>query len=195
MDTFKSKNINIKVNFLEREFKETMVRAEAAERNCAVLRNTMMETEAEINKWSTKIKEMEDQMVLMDDVADDPAYAFDMTALGEGDGRETPTSFNDRAQMFQKQAEERARSRSDSRASSVSEQPPTPQPDVEPEADPEPEAGEPDEDEEEEGEEEEVKAETVTEVESAPPAPAEPAAEQEEEEEEEEEEDEDDDGW
>merc|ERR1719447_671199 len=36
-----------KVSFLERELKETTVRAEAAERNCAVLKNTILEAETE----------------------------------------------------------------------------------------------------------------------------------------------------
>jgi len=190
-----------KVDFLERELKETTVRAEAAERNCAVLRNTMMETETEISKWDQKIKDMEDQMILMDDVADDPAYAFDMSLLDGDVGRQTPTSFNDRAELFNKKAAEEPRSRSESRASDGrgSAQPPTPQPEAAPEPEPEPEPeSEPEPEPESEAEPEaepeavaeaEVEADAVAEVESAPPAEAPQEAEEEEEEEESEEDD------
>lgn len=93
-----------KVDFLEGELKETEVRAEAAERNCAVLRNNMLETESEINNWIQKREEIENQMILMDDVADDPAYA----GLGGSDGASrptTPSTMKERTSMFNKPRE------------------------------------------------------------------------------------------
>merc|ERR1712035_34810 len=63
-----------KVDFLTGQLKETEVRADAAERMNAVLNNTMAETKAEIEGWTAKIQEMEDLMVSMDNLADDPNY-------------------------------------------------------------------------------------------------------------------------
>merc|ERR1712096_404913 len=45
-----------KMQFLERELKDTSVRAETAERMCAVLKNTILETENEINNWVKNAK-------------------------------------------------------------------------------------------------------------------------------------------
>nr|Q9U5M4.1 RecName: Full=Tropomyosin-2 [Podocoryna carnea]CAB55601.1 tropomyosin [Podocoryna carnea] len=61
-----------KLIFLAGQFKESEVRAEAAERSCNVLERNIFETENEINTWIQKRKEIEDEMIEMDTVADEP---------------------------------------------------------------------------------------------------------------------------
>merc|ERR1712180_558982 len=82
-----------KMAFLERELKDTTVRAEAAERMNAVLKNTSLETEQEIQKWVNRREEMVKQMMVMDDVADDPSYlCFEGGEDGMSSGRSTPAN-------------------------------------------------------------------------------------------------------
>ena len=50
------------------------MRADAAERMNAVYSNTMMETENEIAGWAKKTADMEELMLKMDNLADDPSY-------------------------------------------------------------------------------------------------------------------------
>merc|ERR1712136_592004 len=116
-----------KMAFLERELKDTTVRAEAAERMNAVLKNTSIETEQEIQKWVNRREDMVKQMMVMDDVADDPSYL----CFGEGgdggmdSGRSTPAAtFGAKAELFGKPKEG---SRPGSRASGGGSRPQTPQ--------------------------------------------------------------------
>jgi len=97
-----------KMLFLERELKDTTVRAEAAERMNAVLKNTSGDTEGEIAKWVKRREDMVSQMMVMDDVADDPAYLCFEAAegVGEESGRSTPAAtFGAKAELFGKQKE------------------------------------------------------------------------------------------
>merc|ERR1712013_788110 len=94
-----------KTAFLERELKDTTVRAEAAERMNAVLKNTNLETEQEIGKWAKRRTDMTSSMSVMDDVADDPAYlCFEAAGGGDGggdSGRSTPAAtFGAKAELF-----------------------------------------------------------------------------------------------
>jgi len=74
-----------KVAFLERELKETTMRAEAAERMSMVLYNSNVEVNTEVHKWVTQREEMLANMFTMDDVADDPAYnCFNIVAAAGG---------------------------------------------------------------------------------------------------------------
>lgn len=158
-----------KINFLEGELKETIVRAEAAERNSAVFQNNMMETETEINRWVKMREDMQESMLTMDDVADDPAYLVFSTGNDDSDSR--PGSVNAISSMFGAKSggddSGDADSRSNSRAAEPelsdagSETPPReqtpapvvmaePEPELESPPEPEPEP----EEEEEEGSEE-----------------------------------------
>jgi len=87
-----------KINYLEGELKETIVRAEAAERNSAVFQNNMMMTETEINNWVKMREDMQQSMLTMDDVADDPAYLVFSTGNADSDSR--PGSVNAISSMF-----------------------------------------------------------------------------------------------
>merc|ERR1739847_40737 len=97
-----------KINFLEGELKETTVRAEAAERNSAVLQNNILESETEINRWIKMTEDMQNSMLTMDDVADDPAYL----CFSGGNEDSRPGSVGAIASKFG----ERGDSRSESRA-------------------------------------------------------------------------------
>lgn len=126
-----------KIVFLERELKETTVRAEAAERMSNVLQNTNFDLAEEIHKWVTRREDMTSSMFSMDDVADDPAYACFDVGLGGGDGdasgRSTPASiFGAKSEM--KFSKTDAGSRTESRAEEVQ-----PEPEPEREATPSPE--------------------------------------------------------
>jgi len=176
-----------KVDFLTAQLKETEVRADAAERMHAVLTNTMTETEAEITGWTAKIQEMEDLMVSMDNLADDPNYDVSKI-IGAAKAAARPASATSAKDMWAAKSpaappaaapapaapEPASESRSSSRASRQTTRTPK---DPTPEPEPEPES-----EEEEEEEEEEAPA-------PAPPAP-EPEPEEEEESEEEESEEE-----
>merc|ERR1712180_431537 len=97
-----------KMAFLERELKDTTVRAEAAERMNAVLKNTSIETEQEIQKWVNRREDMVKQMMVMDDVADDPSYLCFGEGGGDGmdSGRSTPAAtFGAKAELFGKPKE------------------------------------------------------------------------------------------
>merc|ERR1712096_139708 len=155
-----------KLEFLTVQLKETEIRADTAERMNAVLANTLLETETEIAGWMKKTQDMEDLMLVMDDIADDPAYDLSKGAGGQR-ASFTPSSAKD--MWGAKDAEAESQSRSSSRASSragLTRAPKSPEPEPEPES--------------EEEEEEEAPA-------PPPPAPA-PAPEPESEEEEESEE-------
>merc|ERR1711973_75112 len=176
-----------KVDFLTAQLKETEVRADAAERMNAVLNNTMAETKAEIEGWTAKIQEMEDLMVSMDNLADDPNYDVSKI-IGAAKAAARPASATSAKDMWAAKSpaappaaapapaapEPASESRSSSRASRQTTRTPK---DPTPEPEPEPES-----EEEEEEEEEEAPA-------PAPPAP-EPEPEEEEESEEESEEEE-----
>merc|ERR1711964_262335 len=99
-----------KMQFLERELKDTSVRAETAERMCAVLKNTILETENEINGWVKRREDIDKQMLVMDDVADDPSYlCFEASGAGGGtdSGRSTPANtFGAKAELFGKKKED-----------------------------------------------------------------------------------------
>merc|ERR1712183_1004172 len=120
--------------FLERELKETTVRAEAAERMCAVLKNTNVETEQEIAKWVKRREDMVSQMMVMDDVADDPSYlCFETGAEGGTDsGRSTPAAtFGAKSELFGKQKERPGSQASGSRPETPADAPspaPAPEP-------------------------------------------------------------------
>ena len=60
-----------KLRFLEGQYKEAEVRAEAAERTCGVLERNILETENEINSWIVKREHIEKEMLEMDSVADE----------------------------------------------------------------------------------------------------------------------------
>ena len=170
-----------KVNFLERELKETTVRAEASERNCAVIKNTIAETEAEIASWTKKITDMEQQMVEMDNLADDPNYD-----LSTKYGSKSPTTASalDKASSLwggKKPVDDdvasAASSRSSSRAGRAIEKPPI---------SPEPKKEEVNDDEEENVEDDEEdggKDDLAPEPQIAPPATKAPESEEESEEE------------
>merc|ERR1711872_552717 len=153
-----------KVDFLTAQLKETEVRADAAERMNAVYTNTMVETETEIGGWVKKTQDMEDLMVLMDNLADDPNYD-----LSKG-GRRVSTTASAKDMWGAKDAVAEAESRSSSRASSRGGQltrapkDPTPEPEEESEEEEEEEEEEapppaPEPEEEEESEEEESEEE------------------------------------
>jgi len=114
-----------KMTFLEGQLKDTTVRAETAERMYAVLKNTNTDTEAEIAKWVKRREDMVSQMMVMDDVADDPAYlCFEAAGGGLDSGRSTPAAtFGAKAELFGKQKES---SRPGSRASGPGSRPQTP---------------------------------------------------------------------
>merc|ERR1712013_227870 len=117
-----------KTAFLERELKDTTVRAEAAERMNAVLKNTNLETEQEIGKWVKRRTDMTSSMSVMDDVADDPAYlCFEAAGGGDGggdSGRSTPAAtFGAKAELFGAKKEG---SRPGSRAGGGGSRPQTP---------------------------------------------------------------------
>lgn len=106
-----------KVEFLTVQLKETEVRADAAERMNAVLTNTMAETEAEIASWAKKTADMEELMINMDNIADDPNYDVSkMVAAGKARPASATTSAKD---MWAEKAAapEKPESRSGSRAS------------------------------------------------------------------------------
>jgi len=138
-----------KMAFLERELKDTTVRAEAAERMNAVLKNTSLETEQEIQKWVNRREEMVKQMMVMDDVADDPSYlCFEGGEDGGmSSGRSTPANtFGAKSELFgQKKDSSRPSSQAgNSRPQTPAEAPapvsaPAPEPAPEPETQPEPE--------------------------------------------------------
>jgi len=98
-----------KLHFLEGQLKETEVRAEAAERGCAVAERNILETENEINAWIQKREEIEREMIEMDDVADDPAYVM-AGSSGSGyqsdSGRVTPSKLKDKMEMFTKKKDD-----------------------------------------------------------------------------------------
>merc|ERR1712157_373181 len=71
-----------KLRFLEGQFKEAEVRAEAAERSCGVMERNILETTNEINSWTEKREKIEQEMLDMDAVADEDEYAN----LGDDDG-------------------------------------------------------------------------------------------------------------
>jgi len=116
-----------KMAFLERELKDTTVRAEGAERMCAVLKNTNEVAQQEVQKWVKRREEMVSSMMVMDDVADDPAYLCFEAATqleGGGSGRSTPAAtFGAKAEMFGTKKEG---SRPGSRASGGGSRPQTP---------------------------------------------------------------------
>jgi len=91
-----------KVSFLERELKDTTVRAEGAERMNAVLQNTMLELEQECMGWVKRREDMVSQMSVMDDVADDPSYlCFEVEGGDGGSGRSTPAAtFGAKSELF-----------------------------------------------------------------------------------------------
>merc|ERR1712212_934426 len=163
-----------KVDFLTAQLKETEVRADAAERMNAVLTNTMVETENEIAGWAKKTADMEDLMIKMDDLADDPNYDVSkIVAAGKARPSSQPTSAKDMWSAKTAAAPEPADSRSSSRSSSragrtttrtprePSPEPepepkhPAPAPAPEPEPEPEPEEEEEEDEESEESSEEE----------------------------------------
>jgi len=150
-----------KMVFLESQLKDTTVRAETAERMHAVLKNTHLETEQEIAKWTKRREDMLSQMLVMDDVADDPSYLCFEAAEGAGmdSGRSTPAAtFGAKAELFGKQKEG---SRPGSRASGPGSRPqtpgekPSPAPAPAPAPEPEPAPAPPPAPEKEESEEEE----------------------------------------
>merc|ERR1712202_57957 len=83
-----------KLEFLTVQLKETEIRADTAERMNAVLANTLLETETEPAGWMKKTQDMEDLMLVMDDIADDPAYDLSKGAGGQR-ASFTPTSAKD----------------------------------------------------------------------------------------------------
>jgi len=136
-----------KMAFLERELKDTTVRAEAAERMNAVLKNTSLETEQEIQKWVNRREEMVKQMMVMDDVADDPSYlCFEGGEEGMSSGRSTPANtFGAKSELFgQKKDSSRPSSQAgNSRPQTPAEAPapvsaPAPEPETQPEPAPAP---------------------------------------------------------
>jgi len=137
-----------KLHFLEGQLKETEVRAEAAERGCAVAERNILETENEINSWIQKREEIEREMIEMDDVADDPAYVMAGATGGSGyqsdSGRVTPSSLKNKLEMFSKKKqddEESVSSRASSRAANKSQvsAPPSESEEEAPKSEPEPE--------------------------------------------------------
>jgi len=116
-----------KVAFLERELKDTTVRAEAAERMNAVLQNGAAVLQNDIASWVKRREDMVSSMMVMDDVADDPAYlCFEQAGAGEGggSGRSTPAAtFGAKAELFGAKKEG---SRPGSRASGGGSRPQTP---------------------------------------------------------------------
>merc|ERR1712126_240079 len=56
---------------LEGQFKEAEVRAEAATRSCQVLERNLDETQAEIDEWQEKTRQLESEIAAMNDIADD----------------------------------------------------------------------------------------------------------------------------
>jgi len=183
-----------KVNFLTGQLKETELRADAAERMHAVLANMVVESENEIAILVKKTQDMEDLMLVMDDIADDPSYDI---SNRKGYKAGTPTSAKEMWEAKASAVEpepERSESRSSSRAGrSTSRTPRDLSPEPEPkEATPEPEP-EPEEEESEEESDEESEDEEEPEKPAPPPVkPAEEAKEKEEEESEEEESEEED---
>lgn len=114
-----------KMIFLESQLKDTTVRAETAERMHIVLQNTHTETAQEILNWTQRREDMVSQMMVMDDVADDPSYlCFEAAGGGMDSGRSTPAAtFGAKAELFGKQKES---SRPGSRASGPGSRPQTP---------------------------------------------------------------------
>merc|ERR1712096_514957 len=168
-----------KVEFLTVQLKETEVRADAAERMNAVLTNTMSETETEIAGWAKKTADMEELMINMDNIADDPSYDVSkMVAAGKARPASATTSAKDMWAEKAAAPAEKPESRSGSRASrnTTRVKDPTPEPEPEPESE-----------EEEEEEEEEEPAPAPAPAPAPPPEP-EPEPEEEESEEESEEE-------
>merc|ERR1719233_283567 len=97
-----------KVDFLERQLKETETRADAAERMHAVLSNVIVEMETEIASWAQKTVDMEATMVEMDNLADDPNYD-----LSKKYGTTAPSpggSMASRSAMFEKEEDSGSRS-------------------------------------------------------------------------------------
>merc|ERR1712168_795493 len=110
-----------KVDFLTAQLKETEVRADAAERMNAVLTNVMVETENEIAGWAKKTADMEELMVQMDNLADDPNYDVSkIVASGKARPSSQPTSAKDmwgaKTATPAKEADSRSSSRASSRA-------------------------------------------------------------------------------
>merc|ERR1711962_1556476 len=107
--------------------KETTVRAEAAERMNAVLQNNQGDVKNDIATWVKRREDMVSSMMVMDDVADDPAYlCFEQAGAGEGggSGRSTPAAtFGAKAELFGAKKEG---SRPGSRASGGGSRPQTP---------------------------------------------------------------------
>jgi len=135
-----------KVDFLDTQLKETEARADAAERMNAVLNNTLFESQTEIEGWVKKTAEIESTMILMDDLADDPAY--DLSKRYGADGaRASVTASSVKAQWGARDEEAKEASRPSSRASSrggrgLAKPPkePTPEPESEEESEEEEEA-------------------------------------------------------
>merc|ERR1712183_941098 len=102
------------------------VRAEGAERMCAVLKNTNVVGEQEVQKWVKRREEMVSSMMVMDDVADDPAYLCFEAATqldGAGSGHSTPAATSGaKAELFGTKTEG---SRPGSRASGGGSRPET----------------------------------------------------------------------
>merc|ERR1719495_2236414 len=130
-----------KVNFLERQLKETEGRADAAERMHAVLTNVIVEIETEIASWTKKTDDMEVLMKDMDNLADDPSYDLSKR-YGKGPSPAiTPSNLAAKSSMFEKpsaakkeESDSRAGSRQSMRGSSMRKAPPkdpTPEPESE----------------------------------------------------------------
>lgn len=179
-----------KHNFLTGQLKETETRAEAAERMHAVSTNLVVETENEIAVLVKKTQDMEDLMLVMDDIADDPNYDISNMKGVRQRGSFSGTSAKDMWEAKSAAAEPESDSRSSSRAGAFSSRAPKdPTPEPTPKvATPEPEEEEDEEESDEEEEEAPAPAPAPAPEPAPEPAPA-PAAEEEEEEEESEEED------
>jgi chromosome segregation ATPase len=59
-----------KMTFLQGQLKEAEVRREAAERSCNVLRRNIDDIQVEINTWTKKISDIEEEFANMNDVSD-----------------------------------------------------------------------------------------------------------------------------
>merc|ERR1712091_280733 len=111
-----------KVGFLESQLKETETRADAAERMHAVLTNFIMEYKTEIDAIEKKTAAIEDQMVEMDDLADDPNYdlskKYGKTAAAPAPAPLTASNLASKSAMFNKQKPDEDEVSASSRSSS-----------------------------------------------------------------------------
>jgi chromosome segregation ATPase len=78
-----------KLSFLEGQFKEASIRAEAAQRNVGVLERNILEATNEIATWKTKTAEIEQEMEDMDNMADSPEADVTSTLATSAERRQS----------------------------------------------------------------------------------------------------------